>query len=197
MVLADRSSAPPFRRPPPNGNPRPMAIRSNYAPMIRAGNTMLRRESDASVVNGRRARFNTPPNHRSSLQTSSTPLERPQPPRTPRDGILVTFPIVNHVNTPLGEMLPINHRMQPTALDSNRGTGYHTAPPSPGRNNTTYAENYRQPDSLNSSPMSIVPMNEYAKGGRVKKTGVAKVHKDEVVLPVSVVKQLTKLMKNK
>lgn len=35
----------------------------------------------------------------------------------------------------------------------------------------------------------------YKKGGRVKHTGKAKLHKDEVVLPVSVVKQLAKLMK--
>ena len=35
----------------------------------------------------------------------------------------------------------------------------------------------------------------YKKGGRVKHTGKAKLHKDEVVLPVSIVKQLAKLMK--
>ena len=161
--MAGRSQAPLPMRPPPSGNSRPMAIRSNYAPMIRAGSIMLRRESDANSVDGRRARFNTPPNHRSSSETKSVPLERPQPLRTPRDGILVTFPIIDATNpnvvfTPHGGlMLQTNHRMQPTALDSHRGTGYHTAPPSPGRNNTTYAEYYRHPDSLNSSPMSIHP----------------------------------------
>lgn len=35
----------------------------------------------------------------------------------------------------------------------------------------------------------------YKKGGRVKQTGKAKLHKDEVVLPVSLVNQLKKLMK--
>ena len=34
----------------------------------------------------------------------------------------------------------------------------------------------------------------YIRGGRVKRTGSAKLHKDEVVLPVSVVKRLHKLM---
>ena len=32
-------------------------------------------------------------------------------------------------------------------------------------------------------------------GGRVKRTGSAKLHKDEVVLPVALVKQLNKLLK--
>ena len=35
----------------------------------------------------------------------------------------------------------------------------------------------------------------YAMGGRVKRTGSAKLHKDEVVLPVALVKQLNKLLK--
>ena len=35
----------------------------------------------------------------------------------------------------------------------------------------------------------------YKKGGRVKKTGKAKVHKGEVVLPSKTVKSLKKLMK--
>ena len=39
------------------------------------------------------------------------------------------------------------------------------------------------------------PPPSYAKGGKVKKTGCAKLHKDEIVLPVSLVKQLAKLMK--
>lgn len=39
------------------------------------------------------------------------------------------------------------------------------------------------------------PPPSYAKGGRVRKTGSAKLHKDEIVLPVSLVKQLAKLMK--
>ena len=34
------------------------------------------------------------------------------------------------------------------------------------------------------------PDTSYARGGRVKKTGAAKLHKDEVVLPVAVVKRL-------
>ena len=38
------------------------------------------------------------------------------------------------------------------------------------------------------------PDPSYAKGGRVKKTGCAKLHKDEIVLPVSLVKQLAKLV---
>lgn len=169
--MADRSQAPlPIRPPPSGGNPQPTDlytnryILSNYAPMIRAGSVMLRRESNANNVDGRRTRFNTPPNHRSSSATNSAPLERPQTLRTPRDGILVTFPIIDptnpHVNTPLGAMIPTNHRMQPTSLDNHRGTGYHSAPPAPGRNNTTYAQNYRHPDSLHSSPRSLVPMND-------------------------------------
>ena len=36
------------------------------------------------------------------------------------------------------------------------------------------------------------PDTSYARGGRVKKTGAAKLHKDEVVLPVAVVKRLQK-----
>ena len=174
--------------------------------MIRAGDVMLRRESNPRP-DGTRVRFNTPTNHRSSSKTSSTPSERPQSKRTPKDGILVTFPLVRDVTFPTtaglqiwspdGPMIPTNHRMQPVSFDSHRGTGYHSAPPCTGRNNTVYGQTYRHPDSLNSSPMSIVPMNEYAKGGRVKKTGTAKLHKDEVVLPVSLVKQLTKLMKKK
>lgn len=39
------------------------------------------------------------------------------------------------------------------------------------------------------------PDLSYAKGGRVKKTGSAKLHKDELVLPTGLVKQLAKLMK--
>jgi hypothetical protein len=35
----------------------------------------------------------------------------------------------------------------------------------------------------------------YAKGGRVKKTGKATVHKNEVVLPAKTVKSLKKLLK--
>jgi len=35
----------------------------------------------------------------------------------------------------------------------------------------------------------------YCKGGKIKKTGPALVHKDEVVLPVKLAKQLQKLMK--
>ena len=35
----------------------------------------------------------------------------------------------------------------------------------------------------------------YTKGGRVKKTGKAKVHKGEVVLPAKTVKSLKRLMK--
>ena len=38
------------------------------------------------------------------------------------------------------------------------------------------------------------PDTSYARGGRVKKTGAAKLHKDEVVLPVAVVKRLQKLL---
>jgi len=44
-------------------------------------------------------------------------------------------------------------------------------------------------DTGNKEPSS------YKKGGRVKRTGNAKLHKDEVVLPVALVKQLQKLMK--
>ena len=36
--------------------------------------------------------------------------------------------------------------------------------------------------------------SSYRKGGRVKHTGKAKLHKDEVVLPTSLVKKLKKLM---
>ena len=35
------------------------------------------------------------------------------------------------------------------------------------------------------------PDTSYARGGRVKKTGAAKLHKDEVVLPVAVVEIVT------
>ena len=38
------------------------------------------------------------------------------------------------------------------------------------------------------------PIPGYKKGGRVKRTGLARVHKNEVVLPVGVVKSLKKLM---
>lgn len=209
--MSNRSSAPPFYRPPPRRNSAGAGSSTDPISMIRAGDVMLRRESNPRP-DGTRVRFNTPTNHRSSSKTSSTPPEKPPPKRTPKDGILVTFPLVRDVTFPTtaglqfwsldGPVIPTNrslgtHRMQPVNFDNRRGTGYHSAPPCAGRNDTVYGENYRHPDSLNSSPMSIVPMNEYAKGGRVKKTGTAKLHKDEVVLPVSLVKQLTKLMKKK
>jgi len=90
--------------------------------------------------------------------------------------------------------------MQPIPFDTMVPS--HSAPPCPGRNNTIYAQPHfsgRHPDSLDSSPKSTVPDGDlrpgYATGGRVKRTGNAKVHKDEVVLPVALVKQLQKLMK--
>ena len=48
----------------------------------------------------------------------------------------------------------------------------------------------------NTSPTAKPPEPDtsYARGGRVKKTGAAKLHKDEVVLPVAVVKRLQKLL---
>ena len=45
-----------------------------------------------------------------------------------------------------------------------------------------------------SPPIRGLPPS-YAKGGRVKRTGNARVHKNEVVLPVALVKQLQNLMK--
>ena len=42
--------------------------------------------------------------------------------------------------------------------------------------------------------MINVSMPSYKKGGKVKKTGPAKLHKGEVVLKASVVKALKKLM---
>ena len=48
-----------------------------------------------------------------------------------------------------------------------------------------------QHTSPNANPPE--PDTSYARGGRVKKTGAAKLHKDEVVLPVALVKRLQKL----
>tara|TARA_B100000780_G_scaffold216636_1_gene155987 strand:+ start:18 stop:485 length:468 start_codon:yes stop_codon:yes gene_type:complete len=104
--------------------------------------------------------------------------------RTPRDGIILST----------GGLLPANHRMQPIPFDNMVPS--HSAPPCPGRNNTIYAQPLgRHPDSLDPSPTSTVPDGNFAKGGRVKKTGIYKIHKDEVVVPESLVKQLKKLMK--
>ena len=104
--------------------------------------------------------------------------------RTPRDGIILST----------GGLLPANHRMQPIPFDNMVPS--HSAPPCPGRNNTIYAQPLgRHPHSLDPSPTSTVPDGNFAKGGRVKKTGIYKIHKDEVVVPESLVKQLKKLMK--
>ena len=48
--------------------------------------------------------------------------------------------------------------------------------------------------ALNERAVGAVSMPSYKKGGKVKKTGKALVHKNEVVLPVGVVKSLKKLM---
>jgi len=40
-----------------------------------------------------------------------------------------------------------------------------------------------------------VDMNEYRRGGKVRKTGLAKVHKNERVIPRGKVKRVEKLMK--
>jgi len=49
-------------------------------------------------------------------------------------------------------------------------------------------------EKKSSPPIRGLPPS-YAKGGRVKRTGNARVHKNEVVLPVALVKQLQNLMK--
>ncbi len=56
--------------------------------------------------------------------------------------------------------------------------------------NLSRAVSNRAVDSVNSSAMP-----SYKKGGKVKKTGKAKLHKNEVVLPVKTVMALKRLMK--
>ena len=56
--------------------------------------------------------------------------------------------------------------------------------------NLSRAVSNRAVDSVNSSAMP-----SYKKGGKVKRTGKAKLHKNEVVLPVKTVAALRKLMK--
>ena len=48
--------------------------------------------------------------------------------------------------------------------------------------------------ALNERAVGAVSMPSYKKGGKVKKTGPARLHKGEVVLKASVVKALKKLM---
>ena len=48
--------------------------------------------------------------------------------------------------------------------------------------------------ALNERAVDAVSMPSYKKGGKVKKTGPARLHKGEVVLKASVVKSLKKLM---
>jgi hypothetical protein len=55
--------------------------------------------------------------------------------------------------------------------------------------NLSRAVSNRAVDSVNNS------MPSYAKGGKVRRTGKAKLHKNEVVLPVKTVRALKRLMK--
>lgn len=48
--------------------------------------------------------------------------------------------------------------------------------------------------AANARAVEAVSMPSYKKGGKVKKTGKAKLHKNEVVLPVGAVKMLKRLM---
>ena len=129
--------------------------------------------------------FHEPRGH---VHTTSVPSERPQSKRIPTNGIVMR----HGVNA--GKIALTNHRMKPSAADNERGN--HSTPPCSGKNNTIYAETYRRDRSLNASPNSMVPGDSYCKGGKVKRTGSAKLHKNELVLPVSLVKQLEKLMKH-
>ena len=136
--------------------------------------------------------FHEPRGHVSSSKTTSVPSERPQSKRIPTNGIVMR----HGVNA--GKMALTNHRIKPSAADNERGN--HSTPPCAGKqqhNNTInpYAANYRRDRSLDASPNSMVP-DSYCKGGKVKRTGSAKLHKNELVLPVSLVKQLEKLMKH-
>ena len=49
--------------------------------------------------------------------------------------------------------------------------------------------------AINERAVGAVSMPSYKKGGKVKKTGKAVVHKNEVVLPVGAVKMLKRLLK--